>query len=216
MRIRDERDELEKLITLSSNNLGKENIPSNAPELTMDPAFTLDFNQLQKECDIKAKKMIRHATGFMFTDELIKNNPYLKNKMNVDIISLSGMLYQLEVNKTMQAALMEEVRAGALHPRMFEVFGQLSKTIGELNKQLLQTVEAIKITYRDLKTDIREKNQDLMAIGESGLIKNNKGIIALGTKELIKETKKLKSIQKDNENNEIQDIEEIKNESQVS
>ena len=207
MKIKEERKELEKIIDQSSNKIGNEPSPTDTPELTMEPAFDIDFNKLQKDCDTKAKKMIRNATGFMLSDLLVKENPYFKNKMQVDVISLAGMLYQLEVNKTMQTTLMEEVRAGAMHPRMFEVFGQLSKTIGDLNKQLLQTVEAIKITYRDLKADIREKNQDLAAIGEGYLTKNDKGIIALGTKELIKETKKLKAMQQQNN---IQNVKTLK------
>lgn len=195
MKLKEERDELEKMINNSSEKIGKELTPKDAPELAMEPAFTIDFEQLQRDCEKRAKKMIHNATGFMFSDEVVKDNSYLKNKMQVDIISLAGMLYQLSVNETMQKALMEEVRSGAMHPRMFEVFGQLSKTIGDLNKQLLQTVEAIKITYRDLKQDIREKNQDMAALGTGGLVKNEKGILALGTKELIRETKKLKAAQ---------------------
>jgi len=205
MKLKEERDELEKMINNSSEKIGKEIMPGDAPELAMEPAFAIDFEQLQKDCEKRAKKIIHNATGFMFSDEVVKDNSYLKNKMQVDIISLASMLYQLSVNETMQKALMEEVRSGAMHPRMFEVFGQLSKTIGDLNKQLLQTVEAIKITYRDLKQDIREKNQDIAALGQGGLVKNDKGILALGTKELINETKKLKAAQ-----NRAIDIEDIK------
>jgi hypothetical protein len=207
MKIKDERDELDRLLNQSSGKIGNEMKPADAPELKMDPAFDVNFEDLQRECEKKAKKMIANATGFMLTDETVKQNPYLRNKMQVDVISLSGMLYQLSINETMQKALMEEVRAGAMHPRMFEVFGQLSKTIGELNKQLLQTVEAIKTTYRDLRDDIRERNQDQMAITEGGLTKNSKGILALGTKELIKETKRLKLEQQTVKD--IQDIETI-------
>ena len=206
MKIKDERDELEKILNVSSEKIGLEPTASDTPELKMEPTFTIDFEALQKDCDKKAKRMIHNATGFMFSDELVRDNPYLKNKMQVDIISLSGMMYQLSVNETMQKALMEEVRSGAMHPRMFEVFGQLSKTIGDLNKQLLQTVEAIKSTYRDLKVDIREKNQDQAALGQGGLVKNSQGILALGTKELIREAKKLKATQKDED---IQDVEEV-------
>jgi len=205
MNARDEKDELQKMIDAADNKLDKNTPKFDAPELTMEPAFHIDFEQLQKDCEKRAKKMIHNATGFMFSDEVVKDNSYLKNKMQVDIISLAGMLYQLSVNETMQKALMEEVRSGAMHPRMFEVFGQLSKTIGDLNKQLLQTVEAIKITYRDLKQDIREKNQDMAALGQGGLVKNEKGILALGTKELIRETKKLKAAQ-----NGAIDVEDIK------
>jgi hypothetical protein len=209
MKIKDEREELEKLINQSPEKIGKEaiDIPE---ELKNEPAFDIDFAKLQKNCDKRAKKMVHNATGFMLTDEVVKDNPYLKNKMEVDVISLAGMLYQLEASKTMQTALMEEARAGALHPRMFEVFGQLTKVISELNKQLLQTVEAIKVTYRDIKNDIREKNQDLAAIGEGSISRGENGIVALGTKELIKETKKLKMKQRDQEDDEIQDVEEVK------
>ena len=207
MKIKDERAELENLLNASSSDISKEPARSDTAGLSMDPAFTIDFEVLQKDCEKRARKMIHNATGFMFTDELVKDNPYLKNKMQVDIISLAGMLYQVIVNETMQKALMEEVRAGALHPRNFEVFSQLSKTIGELNKQLLQTVEAIKSTYRDLKNDIRERNQDIQAIGQGNMMRNEGGLIALGTKELIKETKKLKAAQYDEK---IEDVEEIK------
>ena len=197
MKISEQADELEKMIASADENISRNVVPTgeNIPGLAMEPTFDLDFDQLRKECDGKAKKMIKNATGFMLSDEMIKQNPYLKNKMQVDIISLSGMLYQLKVNETMQKTLMEEVRSGAAHPRMFEVFGQLSKTIGELNKQLLQTVEAIKSTYKDAKFDIKEKEEDLKAIGpgQNGITRNAKGIIALGTKELINETKKLKA-----------------------
>ena len=156
--------------------------------------------------------MIKRATGLMMTDEMIANNPYLKNKMQVDIISLTGMLYQLEVNEMMQKTLMEEVRAGAAHPRMFEVFGNLSKTIGELNKQLLQTVEAIKLTYKDVKGDIIERDESLMAIGpgDNGVIRDKDGIRSIGTKDLIREAKKLKIEKKKMEDQNIHDIEEIK------
>lgn len=204
MKIRDEREELEKMINNSSSSIG--NDPTDPPELGMEPAFDIDFAQLQKSCDKKARKMIGNATGFMLSDELVRDNPYLKNKMEVDVISLAGMLYQLEASKTMQTALMEEARAGALHPRMFEVFGTLTKVISELNKQLLQTVEAIKVTYRDLKVDIRERNQDMAALESGSLNRNDKGIIALGTKELIKETKRLKAIENGQE---IEDIETV-------
>jgi len=207
MKISQEREQLEKMINQSSEKIGNE--PSiNNPELKMEPTFQADFNEIQKDCEKRARKMIHTATGLMLSDEIVKQNPYIKNKMQVDIISLSGMLYQLQVNETMQKALMEEVRSGAMHPRMFEVFGQLSKTIGDLNKQLLQTAEAIKGTYRDLKNDIREKNQDMAMLNESGLTKNSKGILTSGTKDLINETKKLKM--QANNIEEIQDVQEIK------
>ena len=212
MSIKNETDELSKMIEAADDRLDKNIVPKGeeTPELMMEPIFNLDFEKLRKECDSKAKKMIKAATGFVLTDEIVKQNPYLKNKMQVDVISLSGMLYQLRVNQQMQESLMEEVRKGAAHPRMFEVFGKLSDTIGNLNKQLLQTVEAIKSTYKDIKFDVKERDNELKAIGpgQNGMMRNDKGLISMGTKELINETKRLKQLSQNN--SEIQDIEEIK------
>jgi len=210
MKAKEERDELQRMIDAADNRLDKNIVPpvGSIPEIMMEPKFAMDFGKLRKECDSKAKKMIKNATGFMLSDEKIKQDPYLKNKMQVDVLSLSGMLYQLRVNEMMQETLMEEVRSGATHNRNFEVFGQLSKTIGDLNKQLLQTVEAIKSTYKDIKFDVKERENELRAIGpgQNGMVRNANGLVSLGTKELIKETKKLKTLQ----NNQVQDVEEIK------
>ena len=208
MKIKDEKKALEKMIEAADDVIeGNIPKPGDTPELQGGPMFEIDYDQLEKDCNKKAKKLIKNATGFVLTDEFVKENPYLKNKMDIDIISLSGMLYQMELTKIMQKALTEEVRHGAMHPRMFEVFSGLAKTISENNKQLLQTVEAIKTTYLDIKDNARQNSDDIKAIGDGGVMRNEKGIIALGTKDLIKQTKQLKAAQKNNED--IEDVEEI-------
>lgn len=207
MSIKDERNDLESMIDYSVDSLEGNVAPSDeAKELKMNPTFDIDFDKARRNCQRRARRMIKNATGLMISDEKMQKDPYLKNKMQVDTISLAGLLYQLEINELMQETLMEEVRSGAAHPRMFEVFGNMSKTIGELNKQLLQTVEAIKMTYKDVKGDIQEK-EDLKAIGpgESGIRRDRQGgLISMGTKGLINETKKLKA-----ENAEIISFEEV-------
>ena len=207
MKAKDEKRELEKLIDQAAENLN-ENVPSpnQTPELQSEPSFEIDYEKIQKDCDKQAKKMIKNATGLMMNDEIVKTNQYLKNKMDVDVLSLADMLYQLQTNKLMQKALMEEVRHGAMQARMFEVFGQLTKTINEINKQLLQTVEAIKSTYRDLRDDIRQNSEELKALGtgDSGLMRNSKGLVTMGSKELINQTKRLK-LERYKEDNNIED-----------
>jgi hypothetical protein len=208
MSIKDERKELESLIENSNRNLEDAQISgSDMQEIQADPAFDMDFSKTKQNCKRRARSMIKKATGLMLTDEMITENPYLRSKMQMDMLSLSGLLYQLEINEMMQKTLMEEVRAGAAHPRMFEVFGNLSKTIADLNKQLLQTIEAIKLTYKDVRGDIRERMDELKAIGpgESGIMRNGKGLVTMGTKELIKEARKLKMTGNSN----IEDAQEL-------
>jgi hypothetical protein len=199
MKINEETNELEKLIDNSSNNLTK-NVPdSDFPaEIAPDPTMDVDFAELKEKCDIEAKTMILNAISFSLPADMIEGNEYINNKIEVDTMSLSGMVYQLRCNEAVQKAIMEEIKKGAVHPRNFEVFAGMSKTIGELNKQLLQTVEAIRVTYRSIKQDIHEKRTEALGPTTEGPrgLKNtgDGGIVAYGSKDLIKKAKEQKHI----------------------
>lgn len=211
MKTKDERDRLESLLNNSPDKIS-ENVPTpgNIPEeLQAQSTMGIDFNDLKDQCNNEARIMINNAIGFILNNDMIDENEYIKNKLEVDVMSLSGMLYQLKANEAMQKAMMEEVDRGFMHPRMFEVFGQLSKTIAEINKQLLATVEAIKMTYKDVKADIQEKRTEALGpqSSHSGMItQGDGGVVTMGTKELIASVKKAsKEAKKD-----IEDAEEIK------
>jgi hypothetical protein len=206
----DERNKLESLLNASSEKIMDDvPVPGHIPEeLHTEPIMGLDFDELKGKCNDEARVMINNSIGFILTPAMIKDNKYIANKLEVDIMSLGGMIYQLRANEAMQKALMMEVDRGMINPRMFEVFGQLSGKIGDINKQLLGTVEAIKSTYKDIKNDIREKETD--AIGphqdESGMItQGDGGVVTLGTKELINSFKKKTKL----ENKNIKDAEEL-------
>ena len=193
MKIRDERVELENMLNIATDAIdGDVPKPGDTPELDNEPAFDIDYDKLEKTCEKQAKRLIKSQTGLMVNDEYVKGNPYIKEKLSVDIISLAGMLYQVEVTKIMQKDLIEEVRHGAKHNRMYEVFSGLTKTIGDMNKQLLQTVEAIKSTYKDLRYDFQEIQEDKNKQIEGGVSLNAKGLVTVGTKDLIKQVKLLR------------------------
>ena len=98
--------------------------------------------------------MLKNAIKFIIPEDMI-DSEYLRNKLKVDTLSLAGMIYQLRTNEVMQKALIDQVNLWMVNARMFEVFAGMSKTIGELNKQLIQTVEAIKETYKTFKNDVK-------------------------------------------------------------
>lgn len=196
MKAKDERGELEKMLEKSPQKIDN-NVPEKAeaiPGLTAEPLINVDFNQLKDKCESEARIMITNAIAMMIPDEMIETSEYIKNKMEVDVISLAGMIYQLRTNEIMQKTLMEQVNQGLAHPRMFEVFAGMSKTIGELNKQLIQTVEAIRETYRTFKQDIKEQRAEALGphSGPQGMITTGDGgVVTRGTKELINRVKSL-------------------------
>jgi len=203
MKTREERKELEKILGKSSTEINN-NVLENSEEIGLQtqPIMDINFDELREKCEKEAKAMIFNSVQFSLPEEMINGNEYLKNKIEVDTLSLSGMIYQLRINEIMQRSLVEQVNAGMINARMWEVFGQLSKTIGELNKQLIQTVEAIQSTYKNMKDMIKEQRTE--ALGPSnnstGMLTTGDGnVVTRGTKELINNVKRIKN-QQNNKN----------------
>lgn len=199
MKTKDERRELENLIKNSPSEIsGHVAEPGkDLPELQPEPIMSVDFDELKNRCEVEARIMITNAIAFILPADMIENNEYLQNKLEVDVISLAGMIYQLRTNEVMQKALIDQVNSGAVNPRMFEVFGNLSKIIGDLNKQLLQTTEAIKETYKTFKNDVKEQRTEALGPQQnvSGMITTGDGgVVTRGTKELINQVKLIKNV----------------------
>ena len=194
MKQKDERDELKKLLNSSPENIDN-NVPTNddIPEIRSEPRISEDLTELDEQCKSEAFTMITNAIAFMIPIDMINDNEYLKDKLKVDVMSLSGMIYQLRLNQIVQKTLTQEISLGVTNARMFEVFTGMSKTIGELNKQLIQTVEAIKETYRSFKNDVKEQRTEALgpsASGPSGMLTTGDGsVVTRGTKELINSVK---------------------------
>lgn len=199
MSIKSERDQLKKILDKSPEELDK-NVPTpeeEIPGLQADPLIGVDFSELQTKCEQEAEKMILNAIAFMIPPEMVEQNLYIKDKIKMDVMTLSGMVYQLRTNEIMQRTLIQQVNLGQAHPRMFEVFSGMSKTIGELNKQLIQTVEAIKETYKTFKNDVKERATEALGPATSqapgGMLTTGSGdVVTRGTKELINNVKKIK------------------------
>ena len=198
MKIKDERDELKKMLNNSPKEINK-NVPESGetiPGLQAEPVTDVNFDELKLKCEVDARIMITNAISFIIPQDMIENNSYLQNKLEVDVISLASMIYQLRTNEVMQKALIDQVNLGMVNARMFEVFSGMSKTIGELNKQLIQTVEAIKETYKTFREDVKEKRTEALgpsSQGPTGMLTTGDGsVVTRGTKELINNVKRIK------------------------
>lgn len=196
MKKKDEAKALENLLTQSPDNLDNSNLsPDEIPGLKAEPVTDVDFIQLRSDCELEAEIMLRNAIAFIIPPDMLSENEYMNNKLKVDVMSLSGMIYQLRTNEIMQKALIDQINSGMINARMFEVFSSMTKIIGEINKQLIQTVEALKETYKSFKNDIKEQRTEAIGMGDSngGLLTTSDGnMVVRGTKDLIKNVKAIK------------------------
>lgn len=203
MKAIEERKKLEGLLNNMPDDIGDDS-PEMDSEITQEPVLNINFEDIREKCNYEARVMLNNSIKVFLNDDMM-DDEYVKNKLDVDVMSLSGMIYQLRMNEDMQKAIMKEVDKGMINTKFFEEFTRLSRMIADLNKQLLATVEAIKSTYKDLKNDFKEKQHELSAaltelpeLGmgtgpedapapEKGMMTTNDGsYITMGTKDVIR------------------------------
>ena len=215
MKIKEEQEMLSNMLDQNIEATANK-LPTDPPvdSLTPEPVFTIDYKKLKKKSTAKAKKLLKQALLHIMPLEIIESNEFVKDKMQLDIITLSGMIYQLEINQIMQEKLSEEISKGATSPRMFETFNDASRTNMEANKQLIATIEVLKQGYKGINYEIKErKEQDALPSAEStptALIGTDGSRTYFGGKSLISELtgkKKYKTIAVEPD---ITDVVEIK------
>lgn len=202
-----------------------DNIPSNmavtgtpvadtsASDFTTVKQFEFDYEGTKKILRKKARKTLNNIVKHIIPDEMLEDE-YIKDKMEQDIDTLSGLYYQLELNNVMQRSIVENVSRGNTMPRMYEVFTGMTDRMEAINKQIVSTEQQIRRTYLDLKIEIRERENENIAKDSQQKRLENGGtgsLIVSSSKQLVemaKERHKQQMLAKMNETKEAEYQEE--------
>jgi len=128
--------------------------------------FDFDYDATRKRLRKRARKTIQGIVDHIVPPELV-NDDYIQDKMEQDIETLLGLYMQVELNNVMQRSITENVSRGNSAPRNYEVFTQITGSIKDINKQIIDTEQRLRKTYIDLKYEVRERNGDSGARLES-------------------------------------------------
>lgn len=203
MKLKEQTEQLKSLLKSTDNSTSINlNSPSDLSasvdampaELEPAPLFDIDFEKVQRNMQKRARKTLNKIIEHIIPDNLL-DNQYVKEKMEQDIITLSGLHYQIYTNELMQRVLMQTVGQGNPSPRLFETFTMISKNIADTNKQMMLTEEALRKSYIDIKYEIRTKENEMVEIGQGSTIAgilpetNNNYLTNRGTKNLINSIK---------------------------
>jgi hypothetical protein len=180
-----------------------ENIPSSTSSATLPVAdssgsdfgavkqFEFDYEGTKKILRKKARKTLNNIVRHIIPEEMLEDE-YIKDKMEQDIDTLSGLYYQLELNNVMQRSIVENVSRGNTMPRMYEVFTGMTDRMEAINKQIVSTEQQIRRTYLDLKIEIRERENENIAAESQQKRLDNGGtgnLIVSSSKQLIEMAK---------------------------
>ena len=137
-------------------------VDSGADSFNVERQFDFDYDGTKKILRKKARKTLTNIVKHIIPEEMLEDD-YIKDKMEQDIDTLSGLYYQLELNTVMQRSIVENVSRGNTMPRMYEVFTGMTDRMEAINKQIVSTEQQIRRTYLDLKIEIRERENESIA-----------------------------------------------------
>ena len=182
----DIRKELDDLI--GDSPLEVENDPKDLPiqARPTDIAPLVNYTELKAGASKKAQKTITSLMKFYLDADIIEQDEYIKAKKQMDEMTMSSLIYQLQAGERALTTLLETIDSGELAPRMFEVLATLQKSMLDIIKSqtmyLMAAEEGTKRIARDI--EIYQQRQNQAEIEGAGGDSSNKNI-QRGTKDLM-------------------------------
>lgn len=118
-----------------------------------------NFDEVRKRAETKSKQIIRKLVQFHFTKEMLSDK-YAKQKISLDVINLTNLIFQLESSQFAIQKLLEEIDSGGMQARNFEVLAQLQKTNLEIFKYNKQGLQVMDSEYRAFAQEWKMKKEE--------------------------------------------------------
>lgn len=196
----DIRKELDELIGLDETPI--------TDVVTKDPILPsvrdrapISFGAMKTGATAKAKKTINALMKFYLDADIIEKDEYIVAKREIDEMTMSSLVYQLQAGEVALTRLLETIDDGELAPRMFEVLATLQKSMLDIIKSqtmyLMATEESTKRIARDI--EVYRKNANNQEIIEAGGSTDN-GNVQRGTKDLMRLIQQAKNAEVEIEN----------------
>lgn len=181
--IRKELDDLIGDAPLDVDNDPRD-LPLQAKPTAMAPL--VNYTELKAGASKKAQKTITSLMKFYLDADIIEQDEYIKAKKQMDEMTMSSLIYQLQAGEKALTTLLETIDSGELAPRMFEVLATLQKSMLDIIKSqtmyLMAAEEGTKRIARDI--EIYQQRANKSEIEGAGGDSSNKNI-QRGTKDLM-------------------------------
>ena len=126
----------------------------------------LDYETVKSESDKKASDIVESVILLYLPEEFVMQQDYVYQKMEVDKLTVSNLLFQMKTAEHAIKKLLEEIDNGSTQARHFEVLASLQKSKMEIVKHLATFMVTMENNYKNLKydwTNLVEKKQEMMS-----------------------------------------------------
>lgn len=134
----------------------------------------------------KASKTIDKMLKFYLKEDIIDRNEYVKAKAEIDKMSLSMLLTQMENSEKAITSLMDQIGEGDVAPRLYEVLSELQRTQLDIIKTQTMYIVAVEENVKKVAREIEiYEMQKELEEGHEGENTEGKSLRARGARELM-------------------------------
>jgi hypothetical protein len=187
----------DKLNKLSGDlgGVGSSNLPINSfmdeEEQIAIEEFKAQFEKDKAEIGKTAKKLLTDIMHLFFEKDIIDKYEYIKSKNDIDNMTLSGLLFQLNTSHRAIEKLCQDIALGHATNRTYEVLSYLQRVVLDISKFQASYFEKLEESYRSIREEIDQKEMEL-AIESGGDMSGNDIIVSTRDKrKLIDELKEI-------------------------
>lgn len=144
--------DLEEILLSVSEN-GIETISGESVLPKLKSIAPLDYDSVKESADKKSADIVESVILLYLPQEFISDHEYVYQKMEVDKLTVSNLLFQMKTAEHALKKLLEEIDGGSVGPRHFEVLASLQKSKMEIIKHLSSFMVIMENNYKNLKYD---------------------------------------------------------------
>lgn len=118
----------------------------------------LNYDTVKKAADEQSTNIVESVILLYLPAEFIQQHDYIFQKMEVDKLTVSNLLFQMKTAEHALKKLLEEIDNGSTGARSFEVLASLQKSKMEIIKHLQSFMVTMENNYKTLKFDYYSNN----------------------------------------------------------
>jgi ribosomal protein S17E len=132
----------------------KTDLPSNSTVKMLNLELTKKF------ADEKAESVVESVVLLYLPKEFVFDQEYIRDKMSVDKMLVSNLIFQMKTAEHAIKRLLEEIDAGGVRDRTFEVLAILQKSKMDIVKHLAQFMIVLENNYKTLRLDYESNRSE--------------------------------------------------------
>lgn len=182
--LRKQAKDLEEIL-LGVQNSGIEAINGEDVLPKLKAIAPLNYDEVKTVSDKKAADIVESVILMYLPVEFVKEQDYVYQKMEVDKLTVSNLLFQMKTAEHAIKKLLEEIDSGSPQARHFEVLASLQKSKMEIVKHLAQFMVTMESNYKNLKYDWQNNVEKIEDVQNTNLIEDENSTKFRGTRGLM-------------------------------